>query len=133
MHGLGQTGLRPEGQAAEHLRHHRNAGQGDHLLWLFQGACGACHHEGDGPPLVGANVPLALVGKVHSDRPDNLIRTILDGVPAPPTSAVGFMPALRHALDDRQVAAIVAYLRERYAPGRSAWADLEARLRALHG
>ena len=39
------------------------------------------------------------------------------------------MPALRHALDDGQVAAIVAGLRERYAPGRPAWPDLEARVR----
>lgn len=50
---------------------------------LFQGACGACQHDGDGPALLGSGVALVLCSKLHSDRLDPLIRTILDGVRDP--------------------------------------------------
>ncbi|MEF7614983.1 molybdopterin cofactor-binding domain-containing protein [Aquincola sp. MAHUQ-54] len=101
---------------------------------LFEGACGACHHDTPVPGQFGLDLPLALNTNVHSDRPDNLLRTILDGLQHPPTRDVGFMPAFRDALDDRQVAEIAAYMRARYAPGRPAWRNLEAeaaRLRTL--
>jgi len=101
---------------------------------FFASACGACHHDGDGPRLIGANVPLALSTKLHSDRPDNLVRTILDGVRAPATREVGFMPSFAAAMDDRQIVDLVRWMRARYAPERSPWMDLEAevaRLRAL--
>jgi nicotinate dehydrogenase subunit B len=100
---------------------------------LFSVACGACHHDSDGPRLLGVNTPLALNSNLHSDRPDNLIRVILEGVREPATRDIGFMPAFRDALDDRQVAELAAYMRQRYAPGRAPWRDLEqdvARLRA---
>jgi nicotinate dehydrogenase subunit B len=100
---------------------------------LFEGACGACHHDGAGPKLLGVNVPLALSSKLHSDAPDNLLRTILDGVQEPAGREVGFMPAFRHNLSDAQVAEIAGYMRQRYAPGRPAWPDLPeavARVRA---
>jgi nicotinate dehydrogenase subunit B len=98
---------------------------------LFQGACAACHHDGEGPPLLGANVPLALSSKLHAATPDNLIRVILDGVQQPPTPAVGFMPALRDALDDSQIAALVGYMRARYAPARAPWTELPSRVREI--
>jgi nicotinate dehydrogenase subunit B len=100
---------------------------------FFTSACGACHHDGEGPQLLGANVPLALSTKLHADRPDNLLRVILDGVREPPTHAVGFMPAFRDALDDAQMAELAAWMRRRYAPDRAPWSDLPgdiARVRA---
>ncbi|MEO7152205.1 MAG: molybdopterin cofactor-binding domain-containing protein [Burkholderiaceae bacterium] len=103
---------------------------------MFQTACGACHHDGDGPQLLGVNVPLALSSKLHSDRPDNLMRVILDGVRVPAGRDLGFMPSFAEAIDDRQLAALVGYLRQRYAPGRPAWSDLDAdiaRTRRLAG
>jgi len=96
-------------------------------------ACGACHHDGQGPQVFGQNIPLALSTKLHADEPDNLLRVILDGVQSPPTAAVGYMPAFRHAYSDRQVAELAAHLRLRHAPGRPPWPGLEAavaRLRA---
>ncbi|MCS4509995.1 molybdopterin cofactor-binding domain-containing protein [Xylophilus ampelinus] len=100
---------------------------------MFQAACAACHHDGDGPKLLGANVPLALNTKLHSDRPDNLLRTILDGVQQPATPGIGFMAPFRDALDDRQIAELAGYMRQRFAPAKPAWEGLEGtatRLRA---
>ncbi|OOG44600.1 molybdopterin cofactor-binding domain-containing protein [Polaromonas sp. A23] len=100
---------------------------------LFNGACASCHHDGDGPTLLGVNVPLALNSKLHSERPDNLIRVILEGIREPVSAKIGFMPAFRHSLDDAQIAELAGYMRSRYAPGQAAWKDLPAavsRLRA---
>ncbi|HEY6354954.1 MAG TPA: c-type cytochrome, partial [Burkholderiaceae bacterium] len=91
---------------------------------LFESACGACHHEGDGPELVGLNQPLALNPNLHSARPDNLLRTILDGVQDPAFIEIGHMPAYRHALTDAQIAELAAYMRQRFAPGQPGWEGL---------
>jgi nicotinate dehydrogenase subunit B len=98
---------------------------------LFSGACASCHHDGDGPTLLGANVPLALNSKLHGERPDNLVRVILDGIREPVSAQVGFMPAFRHSLSDAQIAELAAYMRSRYAPGRAAWDDLPAAVSRL--
>ncbi len=101
---------------------------------LFNGACGACHHAGNGPEVFGQNLPLALSSKLHGAQPDNLLRVVLDGVREPASRELGFMPAFRDALDDAQIARLAAYMRERFAPGQPAWRDLEAassRLRTL--
>ncbi|MEZ5664139.1 MAG: molybdopterin cofactor-binding domain-containing protein [Burkholderiaceae bacterium] len=93
---------------------------------LFDQACAACHHDGQGPQLLGVNVPLALNSNLHSDRPDNLLRSILEGVQAPPSREVGFMPAFGDAFDDRQLVELATYMRQRFAPGKPAWTDLPA-------
>ncbi|MFN6995742.1 MAG: c-type cytochrome, partial [Aquincola tertiaricarbonis] len=98
---------------------------------LFEGACGACHHDTPVPGQFGLDLPLALNSNLHSARPDNLLRTILDGLQHPPTREVGYMPAFRHALDDRQIADIAAFLRQRHAPGQPAWPDLQAEVARL--
>jgi len=100
---------------------------------MFDGACAACHHDGNGPTLLGVNTPLALNGNLTSERPDNLLRTILDGVREPASREIGFMPAFRDALDDAQIAELAGYMRARFAPQAPAWKDLPqsvARVRA---
>jgi nicotinate dehydrogenase subunit B len=104
----------------------RAASLGGAAKRLFTTACGACHHDGEGPRLLGQNLPLALNTKLHSDRPDNLLRVILDGVREPASSELGFMPAYRDAFDDAQLAQLAGYLRARFAPDKPAWRDLEA-------
>ncbi len=94
---------------------------------LFEGACGACHHDGRGPQVFGLNVPLVLNSSLHSARPDNLLQVILNGVrETPPGPAFGYMPAFRDHLSDAQVAELAAYMRLRFAPGRPLWPELEA-------
>ncbi|SFP18336.1 nicotinate dehydrogenase subunit B [Variovorax sp. OK605] len=103
---------------------------------MFDSACAACHHDGNGPTLLGVNTPLALNSNLTSARPDNLLRTILDGVREPATRDIGFMPAFREALDDRQIADLAGYMRARFAPREPAWKDLPAevaRVRATPG
>jgi nicotinate dehydrogenase subunit B len=100
---------------------------------LFSGACASCHHDGDGPRLLGVNTPLALNSNLHSDQPDNLIRVILGGIRAPATPDIGFMPAFRHSLDDDQIAELAIYLRSRHAPGRPMWNDVRQRVSRLRG
>ncbi|MCK8783089.1 molybdopterin-dependent oxidoreductase [Roseomonas sp. NAR14] len=93
---------------------------------LFQGACGACHHDGNGPAVLGAHVSMPLNTSIHAARPDNLIRVILDGIQNPARDALGHMPGFRDSLSDAQVAELAAFLRRRFAPDRPAWEGVEA-------
>ena len=103
---------------------------------LFNGACASCHHDGDGPTLLGVNKPLALNSNLHSQRPDNLVRVILDGIRVPAHQDIGFMPAFRYSLSDAQIESLATYMRSRYAPASPAWVEVAstaARLRASPG
>ena len=93
---------------------------------LFNTACGACHHDGDGAPVLGLNQPLALNANLHSARPDNLLRTVVEGLQRPAFPAIGHMPAFGQALDDRQLVELAGWMRQRYAPQQPPWADLPA-------
>ncbi|HVR54737.1 MAG TPA: c-type cytochrome, partial [Pseudorhodoferax sp.] len=98
---------------------------------LFENACGACHHDGSGPQLLGLNLPLALSTKLHSERPDNLLRVMLEGVREAAGPEVGFMPGFADNLSDAQIAQIAGHLRARYAPDQPAWQGLAERSAAL--
>lgn len=126
-----------ESAPADHARTLTNAAQArirqqdSRAARLFDGACAACHHAGDGPTLWGVNVPLAVNANVHSASPDNLLRVILEGVRQPARTELGYMPAFADALDDGQIAALARYIRERFAPEAAAWTDVDERVRAL--
>jgi nicotinate dehydrogenase subunit B len=100
---------------------------------LFDSACGACHYDADqgGPQVFGLNQPLALNSNLHGARPDNLLRTVLDGIGETATRAHGTMPAFRHNLSDGQIAELAAYMRRRFAPDKPAWPDLQAQVARL--
>ena len=87
----------------------------------FAGSCSACHHDGDGPQLLGVNQPLALNGNLHSDSPANLVNVILHGVQQPASRDIGFMPGFEQSLSKPQIIALVQWMRQRYAPGKPAW------------
>ncbi|MFV3413583.1 cytochrome c [Pseudomonas nitroreducens] len=98
---------------------------------LFNGACMACHHDGDSPRLNGVRPSLAVSSKVYAATPDNLLKVILDGIGDPARPGLGYMPAFRNSLNNEQLIALARYLREDFA-GLPAWPDLEfkaARLR----
>lgn len=103
---------------------------------LFQGACAACHVEPASARGIGISPSLALNTNLHSDRPDNLIRVILDGIPEPAYTALGDMPGFRASMDDAHVEKLVSYMRATFAPDKPAWTNLPqtiARLRASSG
>ena len=76
--------------------------------------------------MLGQNIALTLNSNLHSARPDNLLRVILEGIREPATRDIGFMPAFRHNLNDAQVAQLATYMRQRFAPGKPVWRELEA-------
>ena len=95
---------------------------------MFQAACAACHHDGDGPRLIGVNIPLALSTGLHSAQPDNVIRVILEGIRKPASDQIGFMQGFAKQFDDRQLSELVAYMRSRFAPTQPPWQDLEQKI-----
>ena len=111
------------------LDHGVGLGQGARL---FEGACAVCHEPGVRPSMFNAGPHLGLNTNLHLDRPDNFLRVILHGIQ---NSAHGAMPGFSKAFDDQQIVDLARYARERFAPGKAPWANLEEsvrRLRAAH-
>ena len=44
---------------------------------------------------------------------------------------LGYMPAFRDSLSDRQLAELVGYLRKQFAPGKPAWTGIDAAIARL--
>jgi nicotinate dehydrogenase subunit B len=72
---------------------------------------------------------LALNSNLHSAAPDNLIRVVLEGITSPSSSDLGYMPAFKDSMSDQQVAELVSYLRQQFAPDKPLWADVPAAVR----
>ncbi|MFC6330755.1 c-type cytochrome, partial [Alloalcanivorax gelatiniphagus] len=90
---------------------------------VFEGACAACHENGTAT-FTSAKQALALNTNLHSQRPDNVIQSILGGVHAEGVAGTGEMPAFAHSLSDRQIVDLVQYLRARFAPGETPWKEV---------
>ena len=58
---------------------------------------------------------------LHSAVPDNLIQIILHGIAAPVSSDLGYMPGFKDSMTDHQLAELVSYLRQQFAPDKSPW------------
>ncbi|WP_407311757.1 molybdopterin cofactor-binding domain-containing protein [Pseudomonas sp. nanlin1] len=101
---------------------------------VFEGACQGCHSALDGgPELFGVSPSMATNTNVHSDRPDNLIKVILQGIGSPATADLGYMPAFKDSLSDTQISDLAAYLRARFAADKPAWPGLERQVGWLRG
>jgi nicotinate dehydrogenase subunit B len=98
---------------------------------IFEGACAVCHETRNVAPLFGVRPPLALNTNLHSDRPDNLIQVILNGIADPAAGDLGYMPAFGGSLNDTQVVELVEYMRARYASDKPAWQDVAGRVESL--
>jgi nicotinate dehydrogenase subunit B len=91
---------------------------------FYEGACAVCHAVG-GPPLFGSRPSLALNSNVHAATPDNLIQVVLHGIAKPVSSDLGYMPAFGDHLSDDQLAELVGYLRQQFAPEKPAWTGVK--------
>jgi len=94
---------------------------------LFDGACAGCHGAAAPMMAAGGRPPLGLSGAVAGASPDNLIQTMLNGIPWTHPQPATFMPAFAASLNDAQIASIAAYLRAD-AGRRPAWTGLEKRV-----
>jgi nicotinate dehydrogenase subunit B len=90
---------------------------------LYEGACAVCHQVG-GAPLFGSRPSLALNSNLHGAVPDNLILIILDGITSPVSSDLGYMPGFKDSLTDDQIAELIAYLRQQFAPDKPPWTGI---------
>jgi nicotinate dehydrogenase subunit B len=95
---------------------------------MFQAACASCHHDGDGPRLIGVNIPLALSTGMHSAQPDNVIRVVLEGIRQPASDQLGFMQGFAKQFDDQQLTELLTYMRSRFAPNEPPWQNLEEKI-----
>lgn len=98
---------------------------------IYQNACAVCHEAGSGPTLFGAKPLLSANTNLHAAAPDNLIQVILHGIQEPADDALGYMPGFKDSLDDKQVADLLGYLRERFAPDEDAWPDPTTTIKRL--
>jgi len=98
---------------------------------IFDAACAVCHAATGGVGNFGVRPLLSLNTSVSESAPDNLLRIIQDGIDAPATDALGYMPGFKDSLDDQQIADLTHYIRARFAPGQAAWTDVAARSAAV--
>lgn len=111
----------------------QSAQMADSSARLFDTACGSCHDDGGRPGQPGRNIHLALNSNLHSDTPDNLVQVILHGIRAGSGDDAGYMPAFRDSLDDEQIGALAAHMRQRFAPDKPAWGDVRQTVARLRG
>ncbi len=97
---------------------------------LYEGACAVCHAVG-GAALFGSRPSLALNSNLHGAVPDNLLQVILHGIASPAASDLGYMPAFKDSLTDDQLAELVSYLRQQFAPDKPPWTDVPASISRL--
>lgn len=89
---------------------------------LFQGACAGCHGPSAAMRMVDARPPLEQTSVLHARSPRNFLKTVLEGLPITPGKAAPAMPAFADSLDDNQIVALAAYLRQQAKPGQP-WTD----------
>ena len=91
---------------------------------IFEGACAVCHAATGGVGNFGVRPLLSLNTSVSEATPDNLLNVIQNGIDAPATDALGYMPGFKDSFDDRQIADLVIYIRATFAPNEAPWKDL---------
>src|SRR6266567_3014683 len=96
---------------------------------IFAGACASCH---DAPAAMppSSPVPLGLTTSLNAPDPRNTIHVVLNGLWPESGESGASMPGFAAGLTDKQVAALVDYLRARFT-GQPAWRDVPERVAAI--
>jgi mono/diheme cytochrome c family protein len=99
---------------------------------VYEGTCMLCHvaarrtaHASSGEAL-----HLGLSTSVHLEIPTNLIRIVLQGIAPSDGEAGPFMPGYAGALTERQLEALLAYLRADFTD-RPAWENVDGEIRRV--
>ena len=101
--GAAGGGASARGEDAPTDARHGNDGDA-----IYRTACADCHDGGR------RGIALAYSTSVTDTTPANLIRVTLDGIHPREGETGEVMPAFRGALDDAQIASLVAFLRTRF-------------------
>ena len=96
---------------------------------IFAGACASCHEAPAANPS-SAPVPLGLTTSLNAPDPRNTIHVVLDGLWPKPGESGASMPGFAAGLTDKQVTALVDYLRARFTD-LPAWRDVPERVAAI--
>ena len=93
---------------------------------IYVAACATCHEAGRPLPYGGLDFRLSTA--VNASNPQNIINVTLFGLPPADGEASSVMPGFAGALDDRQIAELLAYMRARFS-GLEAWDGVEEMVR----
>lgn len=97
---------------------------------LFTSACAGCHGRAAPMREIDGRPPLDSTSALHAASSRNFLKTVLEGLPAAPGAPGPQMPGFAASLDNRQLAALAVYLRQRARPDQP-WADLSSTIEAL--
>jgi mono/diheme cytochrome c family protein len=126
------AGLAPERLAPADGRapaNRRSAATPDDGATIFAGACGNCHGA-VAPQGQHAPVALGLTTSLNAPDPRNAIHITLEGLWPAAGEPGALMPGFAGELTDRQVVALVDYLRTHFTD-KPAWIDVPQRVREI--
>ncbi len=88
---------------------------------IYQAACAVCHDGSRPQPFGGINFHLSTA--LNAQDPQNVINTVLYGLPAASGRQSAIMPGFAPTMNDEQLTDLLAYLRGNFA-GKPAWSDV---------
>ena len=97
---------------------------------LFSSACAGCHGPAAPMRVIDGRPGLQSTSALQAVSSRNFLKTVLEGLPATPGSPGPLMPAFAASLDNAQLGALAAYLRQQARPDQP-WADLSSTIEAL--
>lgn len=97
---------------------------------LFQGSCAGCHGEAAPMRVIDGRPGLQDTSALRAPSARNFLQTVLEGIPATPGRPGPAMPPFSASLDNTQIIALAAFLREQSNPAEP-WADLSSTIQAL--
>ncbi|RVD79577.1 Cytochrome C oxidase [Pseudomonas koreensis] len=97
---------------------------------LFNSACAGCHGPAAPMRAIDGRPGLQSTSALQAASSRNFLKTVLEGLPATPGSPGPVMPPFAASLDNTQLGALAAYLRQQTRPDQP-WADLSSTIEAL--
>lgn len=97
---------------------------------LFSSACAGCHAPAAPMREIDGRPGLQSTSALQAATSRNFLKTVLEGVPATPGAPGPMMPPFAASLDNAQLGALAAYLREQARPEQP-WTDLSSTIEAL--
>lgn len=124
--------LRGESTVSEVLPHRASAVTSDSHsgALLFASACAGCHASAAPMRMIDGRPALAHTSALQSSSARNFMKTVLEGIPANPGEPGPVMPPFATSLNNDQLIALAAYLRQQARPDEP-WTDLTPTLEAI--